>query len=114
MSELGEVVVYVDDMDRAVAFYRDVLGLATTYESPYWTTFDSGPCTLALHAGGVIPPNPTFVVADADGEHARLAASGIEVGEIREPAPGLRVFDIRDSEGNRLSIESRQSLSDAG
>jgi hypothetical protein len=29
------------------------------------------------------------------------------VSEIREPAPGDRVFDARDPDGNRLSIESK-------
>jgi predicted enzyme related to lactoylglutathione lyase len=109
---LGEVVVYVEDMERAIAFYRDVLGLEPSYESPHWTTFETGPCTLALHAGGVAPPDPTFVVADADAVHGRLAAAGVEVTAVRDPAPGLRVFDLRDSEGNRLSIESRELRGD--
>lgn len=105
---LEEVVVYVEDMARATAFYRDVLGLRPTYESPYWTTFASGACTLALHAGGVAPPDPTFVVSDVDAVRDRLVGEGVEVTGIRDPAPGLRVFDLRDSEGNRLSIESRE------
>jgi len=29
------------------------------------------------------------------------------VTEIREPAAGIRVFDARDPDGNRFSIESR-------
>jgi predicted enzyme related to lactoylglutathione lyase len=105
---LEEVVVYVEDMARATAFYRDVLGLEPSYESPYWTTFQTGVCTLALHSGGVAPPDPTFVVDDVEAVRARLAAAGVEVTEVREPTPGLRVFDLRDSEGNRLSIESRE------
>jgi catechol 2,3-dioxygenase-like lactoylglutathione lyase family enzyme len=104
--ELREVVVYTRDMDRATAFYRDVLGLQPDFESPYWTTFRTGACTFALHAGSEAP-DPTFEVADAAAERERLIAAGIEVTEIREPVAGLRVFDARDPDGNRFSIESR-------
>jgi catechol 2,3-dioxygenase-like lactoylglutathione lyase family enzyme len=103
--ELREVVVYTRDMERAIAFYRDVLGLEPDFESPHWTTFRTGVCTLALHAGAEAP-DPTFEVADAAAERDRLLAAGIEVTEIREPVAGLRVFDARDPDGNRFSIES--------
>jgi catechol 2,3-dioxygenase-like lactoylglutathione lyase family enzyme len=104
--ELREVVVYTRDMDRATAFYRDVLGLEPDFESPHWTTFRTGACAFALHAGSEAP-DPTFEVADAAAEHERLIAAGVEVTEIREPVAGLRVFDARDPDGNRFSIESR-------
>jgi catechol 2,3-dioxygenase-like lactoylglutathione lyase family enzyme len=104
--ELREVVVYTRDMKRAIAFYRDVLGLEPDFESPHWTTFRTGVCTFALHAGSEAP-DPTFEVADAGAERDRLRAAGIEVTEIREPVAGLRVFDARDPDGNRFSIESR-------
>lgn len=110
--ELAEVILYVRDMDGAVRFYTEVLGLELEYESPYWTTFRTGACTLALHATerrdhGVGEPDPTFHVPDARAERERLAAAGVEVSEIREPMSGVVVFDLRDPEGNRLSIESR-------
>ena len=104
--ELVEVVVYTEDMARATAFYRDLLGLEPDFESEHWTTFRTGACTLALHAGSAAP-DPTFQVVDATVERTRLAAAGVEVTEIREPAPGLKVFDARDPDGNRFSIESR-------
>ena len=104
--KLVEVVVYTQDMERATAFYRDVLGLEPDFESPHWTTFRTGGCTFALHAGSE-PPDPTFEVADADAERERLLAAGVQVTEIREPVAGVRVFDARDPDGNRFSIESR-------
>ena len=104
--ELVEVVVYTRDMSRATAFYRDTLGLEPDYESEHWTTFRTGACTFALHAGSEVP-DPTSEVADVEAERARLAAGGVDVTEIREPAPGLRVFDARDPDGNRFSLESR-------
>jgi catechol 2,3-dioxygenase-like lactoylglutathione lyase family enzyme len=110
--ELVEVVLYVSDMPSAVGFYRDVLGLEPRDESANWSTFRTGSCTLALHALdgrrlGVGEPDPTFLVADAAVERERLARVGVHVSEIREPASGVRVFDVRDPDGNRCSIESR-------
>ena len=110
--QLVEVVVYVREMERAIRFYRDTLGLEVAFESPGWTTFRTGACTLALHATerrelGAAEPDPTFLVADVAAERARLAGAGVEVTEIREPVAGLRVFDARDPDGNRFSLESR-------
>jgi catechol 2,3-dioxygenase-like lactoylglutathione lyase family enzyme len=53
--ELREVVVYTRDMERAIAFYRDVLGLEPDFESPHWTTFRTGVCTFAAPRGGRSP-----------------------------------------------------------
>lgn len=110
--ELVEVVVYVRDMRRATSFYRDTLGLRVEFESAGWTTFHTGSCTLALHTIderliGTAEPDPTFLVRDVDAERARLRGAGVEIGEIREPAPGVKVFDVRDPDGNRFSLESR-------
>ena len=105
--ELVEVVLYVSDMERATRFYRETLGLEPDHESEHWTTFRTGACTLALHPG-TAEPDPTFLVADIEAERERLAAASVEVTEIREPTPGVRVFDVRDPDGNRLSIESRR------
>lgn len=110
--ELTEVVLYVRDMNRAISFFRDALGLELRLESTHWTTFDAGACSLAIHVTdrrkqGIGEPDPTFLVADADAERERLAALGVQVSELRQPAAGVRVFDLRDPDGNRLSIESR-------
>jgi predicted enzyme related to lactoylglutathione lyase len=111
--ELVEVVLYVRDMERATRFYRDTLGLELASAGEHWTTFRTGACTLALHATdrrepGAGEPDPTFVVPDAAAERARLAAAGVEVTALREPVAGVSVFDARDPEGNRFSVESRR------
>jgi lactoylglutathione lyase len=46
------VIVYVSDMQRSTAFYRDVLGLPLKFTSPGWTEFDTGSTTIALHTTG--------------------------------------------------------------
>ncbi len=47
--KLSYVIKFVGDMDRAVKFYRDVLGLPLKFESPGWSEFATGETTLALH-----------------------------------------------------------------
>jgi catechol 2,3-dioxygenase-like lactoylglutathione lyase family enzyme len=111
--ELVEVVVYVRDMDTAVRFYRDTLGLELERENAHWTTFRTGACTLALHRVerrelGAAEPDPTFLVADAIAERSRLLAAGVAVTDLREPSAGIQVFDVRDPDGNRISLESRR------
>jgi lactoylglutathione lyase len=48
-AKLSYVIEFVADMDRAVKFYRDVLGLALKFESPGWSEFSTGETTLGLH-----------------------------------------------------------------
>ena len=111
--ELVEVVLYVGDMERAIRFYRDTLGLELEGHSEGWTTFRTGACSLALHAIkgrelGAGEPDPTFLVDDVAAEHARLLGAGVEVSEVRQPVAGIQVFDARDPDGNRFSLESRR------
>lgn len=42
-------IVFVSDMKKGVAFYRDVLGLPLKLETPHWTEFATEGATLALH-----------------------------------------------------------------
>lgn len=35
-----------------------------------------------------------------------MAANGVELGEVRTPAPGVEVCDGRDPEGNPFSVEA--------
>ena len=39
---LTYVMKFVADMNRAVAFHRDVLGLSLKFQSPGWSEFDTG------------------------------------------------------------------------
>jgi len=52
IKRFGCIEIPVSDMDRAVAFYEDVLGLKKTYEHPVWTSFDVGGVPFAVAAGG--------------------------------------------------------------
>ncbi len=44
------VYFFVSDMERAVTFYRDVLGLRLVYRTgDDWAQFEAGPVQLGLH-----------------------------------------------------------------
>ena len=65
-------IVFVSDMKRSVAFYRDVMGLPLKFDSPEWSEFATDGATFALHrsetsagacrrhgpAGRALPPRP--------------------------------------------------------
>ena len=48
--KVSYAIVFVSDMSKSVAFYRDVIGLPLRFESPHWTEFATDGATLALHA----------------------------------------------------------------
>jgi predicted enzyme related to lactoylglutathione lyase len=118
LEGLMEVILYVQDMQAQVTFYRDRLGLSLTYPQglaeygkEFWVTLNTGPCTLVLHGGGKKrlgedAPKIVFQVADIEAARKELLRRGVPLGEARSPAPGVWVCDGADPEGNKLSIES--------
>ena len=78
--KLAYAIKYVADMNRAVKFYRDVLGLRLKFESSEWSEFATGETTLALHpatakhsAGAV---ELGFTVTDIQNSYQDLSAKG--------------------------------------
>jgi len=47
--KMNYVIKFVAEMDRAVKFYRDALGLPPKFQSPGWSEFATGETMLALH-----------------------------------------------------------------
>jgi lactoylglutathione lyase len=87
MVVFSHAIIFVSDMARSIAFYRDVLGLPLRFESPEWTEFDTPGSTLALHLAedcsspqNSIPAgvcNLGFAVEDIDAFHQEMIAKGI-------------------------------------
>ena len=103
------------DMEAAVAFYRDVLGLAVTVRSGEdWAEFDAGGCTVALHGSrpGHPPPQAgatvVFEVDDLDTAVRALRVRGVVFDVDVSDAPGAgRFASFRDPDGNVLQILER-------
>lgn len=118
---LSEVILYVKDMQTQVHFYRDILGLPlrelageADFSHHFWVEFDTGPVTFALHGGsegrvGQDAPRLVFAVTDIDTARHALVEKGIKMGHYRNAAPGIKICEGVDPEGNTFSIESRQA-----
>lgn len=115
---LIEVILFVKDMNKMVAFYRDVLDLPLTdpnvqdHAGADWVTFESGSCLLALHSGGkgnigADAPKIVFQVEGIKAARFQLLEAGVSVSDVRSPAPGISVCDGKDPEGNPFSIEEQ-------
>ena len=113
---LGEVILYVEDLEAQVAFYRDTLGLKVHNPDGIqygWIELDTGSCRLCLHAGGKKrlgedAPKFVFHVEDIEKTRAELAAKSVRVGEVHTPHPGVVIADGFDPEGNKFSLEKEK------
>ena len=98
----------VDDMQRAVAFYRDVLGLEVLDHDGDWSEVTAGDQRIGLNAsespagdGGAVI---AFAVDDLDATVAQLRERGVQfTGEVSEH-PWGRIAPFADPEGNDLQI----------
>lgn len=45
-------LISAQQMDRAIEFYRDTIGLQIQTQSPFWSELSLGNATVALHGGG--------------------------------------------------------------
>jgi len=106
--QLAYAIKFVDDMDRAVTFHRDILGLPLKYQSQEWTEFVTGPTTLALHPASANNPAGTvelgFASDDLAGFYARRDENGVEFTQPPAPMHGVHIAQIRDPDGARTSI----------
>ena len=106
--KLGYAIHFVDDMHRAVSFYRDTLGLTLKFASPGWTEFATGDTTLALHpASAQNPAGSTrlgFVSEAIDALHRELAGKGVAFTRAPTPEHGVKLAEFVDSEGARCSL----------
>jgi catechol 2,3-dioxygenase-like lactoylglutathione lyase family enzyme len=109
VGDLDHVYYWVGDMDAAVAFYTDVLGLTPRMRAGNeWAEFDAPPVVLALHGSeGKAPGSGTVVfrVTDLDISRSELTRRGAvfdeHVGEVEGHA---RFATFRDPSGNPLQI----------
>jgi catechol 2,3-dioxygenase-like lactoylglutathione lyase family enzyme len=116
ISRLGQIAVNVHDLDRAISFYRDNLGLPLLFTTGGLGFFDCGGVRLMLsrpekpefdHPSSVL----YFTVPDIQDAHRQLIAKGVRFeGEphliARMPDHDLWMAFFRDSEENLLALMS--------
>ena len=104
---LTYAIKYVADMDRAIAFYRDKLGLELKFQSPFWSEFATGDTVLALHpASDDNAPGSVelgFGIDDLGEFYARREQLGIEFTREPREMHGIHIAAIRDADGAHVS-----------
>jgi lactoylglutathione lyase len=108
---LNYAIKFVSDMDEAVRFYRDALGLCLRFESPFWSEFDTGDTTLALHPASDENPAGSVQLGLSVDDIDRFYDSGRAEGLVFTSPPadvhGTRIARFRDCEGAEVSVGGR-------
>jgi predicted enzyme related to lactoylglutathione lyase len=123
LDRIGQISVTAHDMDRAVTFYRDRLGMRFLFQVPSMAFFQCGDVSIMLGT----PEAPEFdhpasilyyLVDDISAAHRTLVERGVTF--IRDPALTHRAPDhelwigfFKDSEGNTVAIMARKPLADS-
>ena len=115
ISGIGQIAITVSDVDQALSFYRDILGLAFLFRpAPNLAFLDSGGVRLMLstpRGAGAIGGNSIlyFKVANIGSTFSALLDRGA-VGE-REPEATAELSDhtlwlafLRDPDGNLVGL----------
>jgi len=110
-------IVFVSDMQRSVAFYRDVCGLPLKFDSPQWSEFATGGATLALHLSEVPNPGdddperhpagrcrPGLAVPDLDVFHARMVEQNVICTQQPNDLFDARIAQYLDPDGLAISV----------
>ena len=120
-THIGQIAVTVVDIERATAFYRDVLGLPHLFSAPPGLSFfQCGQVRLMLSTSedeALAPPGSILYYAGVDlaAGHGRLAEAGAEV--VSEPhavhrtdAMELWMGFYRDTEGNTFALMEERAV----
>ncbi len=117
-KKVGYVQVFVSDMDRAVEFYGDALGIGVRDrhpEYPDFVTLATEGTTLALRRPGDDWPEGKkqigrftgidLTVPDIEGVYRSLSAKGVRFSRppTREPWGGV-MTSLFDPDGNEISL----------
>jgi methylmalonyl-CoA/ethylmalonyl-CoA epimerase len=116
IAKIGQIAINVHDAGRAVAFYRDTLGLTLLFTAGTLAFFDCGGVRLMLtqperpefdHPSSIL----YFKVPDIQTAHARLVASHVKSENAphiiaKMPDHDLWLAEFRDSEDNVMALMS--------
>ena len=113
LGPIMQLLVPVDDVDRAAAFYEDVLGLPLLFRYPGNAFFDAHGIRIYLatptELGYVGPATIYFRVDDVTETFERLVARGAAVREApeivhRDEAYDLWLAVVTDLAGNNIGL----------
>ncbi|MEZ4588137.1 MAG: VOC family protein [Gemmatimonadales bacterium] len=114
-ASIGQIAIVVQDVDRAVAFYRDSLGLPLLFQAPPGLAFfQAGATRLMLsrpeqaefdHPASIL----YFKVDDVEVTHRQLSGRGVEFVDQphvvhRTDQMELWMTFFKDGEGNTFAL----------
>jgi methylmalonyl-CoA/ethylmalonyl-CoA epimerase len=117
LDRIGQITVTAHDLQRAIRFYRDTLGMRFLFQAPpQMAFFDVGGTRLLVG----VPEKPAFDhpasiiyyhVDDIQAAYATLTAHGVSFVEPPRFVAKLERADLwigffKDSEGNMLALMS--------
>jgi methylmalonyl-CoA/ethylmalonyl-CoA epimerase len=116
-STVGQLLIPVEDLARAIAFYRDTLGLRFLFSAPpQMSFFQSGNVRLLVGVPEGDQPRRRgatvyFQVADIHAVFDTLAQRGVEFAATphvvhRTATTELWLTEFRDPDGNHLALMS--------
>jgi len=89
LAKIGQIAVPVSDLDAAVAFYRDTLGIPFLFQFPGLAFFDCAGVRLLLETAAEATPKRSSIiyyqVPEIQAAYQQLNAAGVEFIE----APNL-------------------------
>jgi methylmalonyl-CoA/ethylmalonyl-CoA epimerase len=114
-ATVGQLLIPIDDFDRGVTFYRDVLGLPFLFAAPPQMAFFM--CGTVRLLVGVMPPGQTphrgsaiyFAVKDIHSVHVTLQDAGVNFTAVphvvhRTQKSQLWLAEFTDPDGNQLAL----------
>jgi catechol 2,3-dioxygenase-like lactoylglutathione lyase family enzyme len=114
MIRAGIVTIYVSDLQRAVDFYTETLGLRLVFHAEdHWAQLDAGDVQIGLHPASEAGPTPgtpgaitlgfalTVPIAEAI---ARLEAKDVAVSGAVPGGGGVTLAFFSDPDGNPLYL----------
>lgn len=120
LEKPDHIIIYVSNMQRSTAFYRDVLGLPLKFASPGWTEFNTGSTTVALHTTGdqKLPPSQGrppagqahlgFIVDDLQAVYEALKTQDVFFSlPPQKQVSGVTLAVLHDPDGLGISLQQR-------
>ncbi len=113
-TRIAFVMYPVTDMERAVAFYQDVLGLRKSgIDQPYWVEFEVAGTTFGVGNFEQVGKPGTaqslaLEVADMTQFRAALTRGGVESSEPYE-TPICFISAVRDPDGNQIWLHQAKA-----
>jgi methylmalonyl-CoA/ethylmalonyl-CoA epimerase len=115
LSSIGQIAITVTDLERAIAFYRDKLGMKFLFQVPNLGFFDCGAIRLMLDrpekAGETYSSVIYFKVDDIQAAHRELSGRGVPFEDephviARMPDHDLWMTFLRDPDRNLIGLMS--------